>query len=289
MKKFAFFVVLFASVFSISCSEDNGSNPPQTVDDTDYFNFVFDGVDVPIESWTAVRSEDNFEVVGEAEDGRSMFFSFNAMGNLARATATPPMSPDFNWLHSYYHYTANYFDFNIVAIDETNKIIKVTYSGNLYENEFDLNSQSTPVEGSFNVHYTEIPPQIPGLGLSSVINGTEWHSVKSGTTISNGTDYTLEFNSDDAYLISLHFAEGVAAGTYSFDPSSETRVMLSRFDIALGTYIEYFSTGTFTISDIASEGPMSMMSGTFSFTAVHPVTSAEVEVTNGTFKTVFSN
>src|SRR5690606_16579978 len=98
MKKFAFLVVLFASVFSISCSEDDsGSNPPQTVDDTDYFNLMIDGTTVPVDNWLAARSENNFEIVGQVADGRNIIFEFNAMNNLAQVTVTPDPEMNFTW------------------------------------------------------------------------------------------------------------------------------------------------------------------------------------------------
>ncbi len=290
MKKISFFVFILLSALTISCSEEENSTPDNTVDDNDYFEYKMDGDVVPIDSWTALRSEDRFEVMGEAGDGSSIFFSFNADGDLARATSTPGSLSNNPWLNSHYEFTSNYFDFEIVAIDEANKIIKVNYSGNLYEEEFDLSSPSIPVEGTFNVHYIQVTPQIPGLGLKATIGNSEWNSVKYTTTISGFDDVTLDFNSDDAYKIALNFSnENLTVGTYEFTSSSTPKVTLSKYDPATQTYTDYACNGTLVITDRSPVGVHELLTGTFSFTAINPETNVTIQVTNGSFKEIFSN
>ncbi|HEX8563656.1 MAG TPA: DUF6252 family protein [Flavobacterium sp.] len=290
MKKISFLALLFISALTISCSEEENSEPDNSVDENDYFNYTADGVDVPIESWTAVRSEHNFEVVGQTAEGGTLYFDFNAMGDLARATSTPPIESDLPWQDSFYEFTSHYFDFEIVAIDEVNKIIKVNYSGNLYEEEYDLNSASTMVEGSFNVHYIEVEPIIPGLGVKAQIDDQDWYSVKSSTTIIGIDDITVETNSDDAYKISLHFNDSdLTVGMYDFTNGSTPEVILSKYDPATQTYTDYECTGTLVITDKSVDGVLPMITGTFSFTAFHPQNDTEIRVTNGVFKQFYSN
>src|SRR5690606_24691908 len=105
--------------------------------------------------------------------------------------------------------------------------------------------------------------------------------------ISGSANYTLDFYSDDRNMISLHFVEGVTTGTYAFSPSSQTSVTLSRYDVASGSYIEYNCTGTVTISEAISEGMISLIAGTYSFTAVDPDNGSIINVADGTFKTIY--
>lgn len=288
MKKITFLAFLIVSSLFISCSEDeNTSNP--TVDETESFTYASNGTNVPITAWSAVRSGDTFAVVGTAADGSTVNFDFNTFGDLAKVSAIPDSESSAPWLQTFYEYTSHYFDFDIVAIDEAAKIIKVTYSGNLYEQEFDLTSPSTSIEGGFNLHFTDVTPQIPGLGFSADINGETWHSVKSSVTVLGDNNVTLDFNSDDAYKFALSFPhDEITVGTYAFTASSPTKMMISRYDADSGVYIDYNGSGTLEITDISNVGIFEIYSGTFSFTATNPENNSQISITNGTFKTTYN-
>ena len=288
MKKIKLFAFLaFSSVLSISCSSDGDGGG---VDQNEYFNYTTEGNDINITTWQAYRTEDAFEVLGQASDGTSMYFDFDVHGNLARASSTPADTSLDPWMSSYQNFPSHFFNFYIVGIDESSQMIKVNYSGKLYEDEYDINSAFSTVSGSFNVHYDVLTPNIADIHFTAKIGGQNWYSVTSTTSIYGWNDMHLQYTSGDAYMIDLNIdPENVAEGNFNFTTSSTVnRVILSKYNVSTDEYDEYASSGNLTITDIQDLGfGYKLLIGTFTINATSG--SGSVQVTNGSFKTVFSN
>jgi hypothetical protein len=283
--------LLFALIILNACSSDSGDSGGGG-STADSFTYKVEGVDVPVPTITAIRHENIIEILGQNADGRSMFLTFNKFGQLIRATSTSTTTDPFNWKNSAYDFSLNTFDFELVSLDETNKTVSVTYSGKLYDDEYDLaNSTFTNVSGTANVHYTETAPAVTGLGVTAKIAGNDWRAVKVGLT-NNGAieNVVVDENSDDAYKIGFYMDQiNTAAGTFTFTgASANNKVILSKYDSVTNEYVDYTCSGTFqlTLKDTDGFGN-TIISGTFSFTAVPP-TGPTIQVTNGVFKEYYN-
>ncbi|HLA55154.1 MAG TPA: hypothetical protein VK623_03575 [Flavobacterium sp.] len=290
MKKITLFAFVLISAMAISCSSDGDGG---SVDSNVYFNYTADDAAIAVPAITALRVENNFEVMAQNADGRSMYLNFKKSGQLIRATSTSSNDDPFNWKNSGYDFSKDSFNFEIVAIDESAKIIKCNYSGKLFEDAYDqANSAFANVSGSFNVHYTEMAPNIADLGTNAKIGGNDWKSVKTGLTNNGDMDNVEVYtNSDDAYSISIFVnLFETTTGTYNFTgASTNNKVTLSKYDTTTDSYVNYTCTGTFDLDAITDDGFGDyLIQGTFSFTAVNPNDSSTIQVTNGTFKEYFN-
>lgn len=280
MKTIKLLSFLFLSILITSCSSEDDSG-----DSTPSSSFIVNGSNITLTSATALRVENTLQIVASASDGSSMDLTFDKFGNLGEVRY---FDAEFNSNENFQHFKANYFTFNLISINETQKKVEVSFSGNLYEEEDDLNSASIVVSGSFNLPYTEQTPTISGLGLSCKIAGTDWYDVEFWDNGFWSVD--RKFISDDEYMIIMKFTdEAIQPGSYNFTTSSENGIQLAKYDTETNTYIEYNAVGTLTISSNSEFSPLiSVVDGTFSFTATNPSNpSDQIQVTNGTFKTNF--
>jgi hypothetical protein len=290
MKKFNLLVLLFVSSILFSCSSSDDSDTTTPTDETSYFNYKLNSQTIPVASWTALRSENNFEVLGEVGNGRSIYVSFDNLGHIIRVGTTPEIGSSLPWQNNFFDFSANYFSLQVVSIDDINKKVKVNFSGKVYDNDFDITSAFSNVEGSFNVNYIDVAPQIAGLGVTAKLNGADWKSVKSTQSASGSfQNLSLEHNSDDIYKISILMnSASTSTGTYTFNGASSTnKVILSKYNIATNQYIDYVCTGTFVLTQKQSNTGYVLISGTYSFTAVNPIDNTQIQVTSGTFKTTY--
>lgn len=285
-----FAILLVISVISSCSSDDTSSNS----NSKESFTYKLNNVNIPIISWTALRTENFIEVLGVASDGSSIYVSFDKFGNFERVGSTSPINSSIPWRDSFYEFSSNYFNFELVAIDETSKTVKVNFSGKLYEDMFDLSSSSSMVEGNFNVKYVDQPaPEVPGLGTSLKINGTAWNSIKESQTdgFFSGSNITLVAQNDDAYSFALTINHNnTQKGTFNFTPSSTVnKVVLSKYDPATNLYVDYTGTGTLVITDKIVGSQNTLIKGTYVFTAKDPKTNNSITITEGAFKTIYEN
>ena len=281
---------MFVSLF-VSCSDDSDSstdNNPNTIEE--HFDYTYDGQAVPVTILEAVRSEDRFAVNATTADGmRNIEIEFNKYGDVGEVLAITGS----NWQAAYYYNKSNYFTFTLVEIDEENKTIEGTFSGKVYDDEYDITSDFNTVSGSFKVAYTEEAPEVAGLHFDAKINGANWYSTQSNQSfdlISGGAE--LSNVSDDKYELTLVIdTDDVTTGTYAFDNNSAfNKVNVGIFNEADGyAPVAEINSGTLTITQITPGTTYTLVSGTFSFTATDPATGQTITVTNGSFKTAFNN
>lgn len=289
MKNLAFFLLIFNGILLSSCSQEQDATPINKVDETDYFTYSAFETPVEIATWNAVLRGEMFEVVGELANGDNIIFNFNRSGNLAYAMYDPDSETLHPILKSPYEYSSHYFDFSIVAIDTERKIIKVSFAGNLYEQEFNLESHSTPIEGVFNVHYTETAAEENALSVKAKIENEMWYGVKKAVTISDDI-VIIDVNSDDDMKIVVQFnSQSLSTNTYNFTSSSENKVSLSRYNVATQSYDDYESEGTLVVTEITPSALGQTISGNFTFDAPDAISGLVYHVRTGTFSVFVAN
>jgi hypothetical protein len=291
MKTIKFFALLLIFVGFYSCSSDDDGGGGQSVDQDQYFTYVEDATDYPIEYISALRTENVFELVAEGE-GRSIYLNFDKWGQLILASSDN--TETFEGRTSQYYYSQESFNFEIVAIDEAEKIIKVTYSGKLYEDQWDPESDYVQVSGTANVTYIEnnVDPAFANMGVTAKIGSAQWRAVKSETTDGwDGIPISVHAVGEDRWKITFRLdTPELSAGTISFTSASTNRVYLSRYNPATGSFTEYQSSGTLVIDELVSSGWGShIIRGSFTFTATNPDDNSVVQVQNGVFKQFYNH
>jgi len=290
MKNFKRVFVLLVSVLAIGCSPSDDIESKE-VPASDSFVYSYDNEEVSISSWNAVKVENTLLVTGSAEDGRKFAIEFNKFGNLSSANSYSTTDFGFPLTNSFEYFKSNYFDFELVGIDEVNKRVSVNFSGDLYEDNYDINSTTHFVQGSFNVSYSEQEPQIAGLEVSAKINGKDWYATdgnQSGGFFS-GSDIELYMISDDEYFISFAMNhDNTTALEYNFDENSTVnKVAFSEYDPATDEIVEYQTSGTFNITEKNEGLQITQIIGTYNLTARNG--SNVIEVTQGKVNLAYFN
>lgn len=277
-------------LFIISCSSD-GSDSDE-ISNKDSFNYKYENESVNINSWQAVKSENTIAISGTGDAGEVVFFQFNVFGNLSSVTVLTGETDDVGFQKSYYSYEyfkSNYFNFDLVGIDEANKRVSVKFSGDLYEEEYDIDSESRNIEGSFNVKYTEVTPQISGLEVSAKINGDSWYSTSTFLSAGSSTSplSLIHYSDDENFISYTIYPNEVNTGTYQFDQNSTVyKIDFSQYDPITNDFINYETTGVFTIDEYNVGFGISQIKGTFSLIAKNE--DEVITITEGKINDVYS-
>jgi len=290
MKKIQLFAFVCLVSLAISCSSDDGGSTGGSFEPS--FEYTFDGTPITTSAAQGQKSGNSMVVIAGDTQGNSIQFQFDKFGNLGSVSATPSdfEMPDYD---SHQNFSGHYFTFNLIEVNESNKTVKASFSGKLYEDETNLNSDFKEVSGTFWVKYIEVTPTVAGLEVSAKINGNDWYATSSYTT--NGTQGWDTFIhhelSDDEYKIMLGFDDtNMSAGVHPFTPATQTiYATVAKYNLQTKEYETFNSTGTLEITGTETFGIITIVSGTYSFTAVNPSDSSEtITVTNGKFKSVYS-
>ena len=289
-------IMIFALVLNACSSSSDPAPAPTTtpVNTAEYFNYKIDGETISVPQWLAERRENTIEIVGQGSNGKTIYLNFNSYGNIGDVSAyslTPGSTIPIRDAQQYH--TNQSFNFNLVAIDDINKIVKVTFSGKVYEDGYDLTSPFVLVEGDFQVKYTQLAPAVAGLAVNAKIAGNDWYSTKGDLTggLGPNSDLTLYFYNGGVYKIGITINRSASIiGTYSYNTTSAVnKVVLSKYNTTTRDYDNYNCSGSFTISGKQVLITNTIITGTYSFTAVDPATSTPITVSNGTFKNRFLN
>jgi len=287
MTKIKFIAFILLTTLITSCSSDeNNSDNPSTVGS---FDFVYNNEAKKISSWEAIKMDDFIEVSGQTTDGIGIDLKFNTYGNLyqgfTHGTSTPSIVP----MHEVSEiFTANTFTFTMVELNTTNKTVKVKFSGKLYDDGYDFESNYSinpsnfiTVSGSFDVSYTNLVPDIPGLGTFAKIDGKDWHAMSFGSTTSL-SQTALNVENDGEYNLGIVFPKGdLKTGTFPFTSNNfANRISFEKFDLATHEFIEYNVAGTVTYTTVTNY----YVEGTFNLVATHPVNGTKIVITEGKFK-----
>ena len=292
LKKVFFFLI---TALVVSCSSDDAdtvTNEQAPITGADNFSYKIDGRTVAITNIVAQRSGSSLAVSGYATDGTAISVEFNEFGNLGGVSAYSISNFDIPTRSEFHYFKSNYINFELVAIDAAAKKVKVTLSGKVFDDEFDLNSDFSVVEGSFQVTYRDVVPAVANLGVFAKIDGADWHgteTIQSGGFF-DGEDLTLYESNDTKYTIGIVTNNANSTiGTYNFGPAlSSNKIVLAVYNPTTHEDVEYISTtGTMKLTAKTSSLPFTIIEGTYSFTAKHPTNGSTITVTDGTFKSVY--
>lgn len=206
------FLFLVALTASCSSSDSGGSSTAST--------FVLNGANVALTSSSAQRSENSFAIIADASDGSSIQILFNKFGNLEEFSYWDATDSYKN--HEYYK--SHYFTFNLISVNESTHKVKVSFSGTVYLDEWDLTSATKEVSGTFDLPYITQTPTLTGLGLSCKIAGNDWYETDFWDNGFGNVDRKY-INDDDKMIIMRFTDEEIAAGTYAFTTSRSESVV----------------------------------------------------------------
>ncbi|HMI08175.1 MAG TPA: hypothetical protein VK528_11550 [Flavobacterium sp.] len=281
------FCIILATVAGCSSNDDDPVTVP-VVETPSVFKMDVNGVEKYNISSAVVFKTENTILIKLSNTNR---ISFDASGQFGffKLDLDLPSPGQTSLFYSFREFSSNYFDFNLEQIDEVHKRIKGTYSGYLYANEANLNSEIKYVSGYFDLAYRDLVPTVSGLKNHARINGNDWnrtnkYSIQAADGI--GTHVIQHDLSDGEYKIMVNYdLTHTPVGTYNFIPADATnKIQLAKFDTVTNTYINYNCTGTLVITK--REGDI--FGGTYQFTAVNPNNPADViQVTDGDFKLVY--
>lgn len=283
--KFLFFLLAFAC---FSCSEDSGDSSADGLDTNNYYTLIREERQIDLHEMTVVRTEHGFRV-GDKGYPRMWGFTFDDTGRFGEMyfKFTPLGYNQMMTRYSYPDFSSNYFDFNLISIDEVNKRVKFSFSGKLYQYLDNLDIERNDISGEFDLYYIDNVPLIPGLTNEALIDGDQWRQVSLVKREIPG-GFETESKSDDAYKMIIRNNLGTAVGNYNFDAASTTNcVYLYKFNTDTRTYTVYNTAGTMTVTakTLLSNQDSFTLTGNYNFTATNPNNSADViQVTNGSFK-----
>ena len=289
MKYLLKILVVLITITTIGCSSSDDSNDPQQVENT--FTYNYEGVNIPITSIQAIKVENTIAVTGLSDQGKAFAIEFNKFGDLSSANSYSVTDFSFPLSISFAYFKSNYFNFELLEVDEINKRVSVSFSGNLYEDEYDINSTTHTVQGSFNVSYTEQTPQVSGLEVFAKLNGVDWYSTtgsQSGGFFS-GSDIELNRYSDDEYFIGLSMNhDNTTAQSYDFASNAiVNKVTFKKYDPSTNDFIDYETSGIFNITEKTVGLQITQVVGTFSLTATNG--SEVINITQGRFNQLYSS
>ncbi|MEN9324138.1 MAG: hypothetical protein RL699_1918 [Bacteroidota bacterium] len=299
--------ILVVLVFLGGCSSTDPVTPnpdPDPVVPTDYCKMSVDGTEFifdPLQNNApnAVYAQitgDKFKITFN-----SLFFAgstnwtrfelvFTKQGKFMSCTR-------YSGFSSYKYYPAHYFNLTIDSLDEINKKIKLHFSGKIYLNKLNLNSEANDLSGELEMKYSgdetayggmTIGPGIPQF-CTAKFNGTAWNALFEHSYSS--------FTAEDPYKIFIHFGvNATQPGTYPIQLGNsdangelnrqETYVAFYKFNTQTLQFDRYVVTGELAYSYREYHGgnEYSYM-GTFHFTAVNPNDPNDtIQVTDGDFR-----
>jgi len=282
-----FICILFFSVL-IGCTTNSVSDtgPEPKVPETNIFNMAINGIELN-QSVDIVKVENNF-VITSYYINKLSFDKEGHFGNLTIDLHSGSSNVT-SLFYSLTNYSSHYINFKITAIDEVNKRIKGTLSGNIYHDPFNKNSESKYVVVNFDCNYLDVIPVVKNLKNQTKINGIDWNSTYKYTTagaFGNNNNITQHYVSDNEYEIMVNYnLQNISLGTYNYTVTATTNnIKLAKYDVVTGTNVTYNSLGTLNI--VQKENQF-ILSGNYSFTAVNPNNSNDIiQVTDGLFKLV---
>lgn len=278
MTKLKFIAFILFTALMASCSSDD--NKDENESEESYFNFTYNNETKTVTTWEALKQGDFIEVLGTSSQGLAIDFKFNIYGNLYQALTNPATAnSNFPHLEASEIFTANTFTFTLENLNTTDKTVQVKYSGKVYENGYDLDSESVNVSGSFKVSYKEIDPLIPNQGTSAKIDGKDWHGLSMSTSNENGVKI-LNIDNDSEYNFGITLPDDSETGAHTFTNDSEIKVAFQKYDLTTKEYVNYEVAGTITYTTISDF----YVEGKFSLTATHPTNNSKIVISNGSFK-----
>ena len=280
MKKILKVLLLVSIAILTSCSsDDNNVGTPVLAE-----FFKINDINVPVTIARAIKTDNliNIEVTGEFG---SIFFYINPFGRMYDASGEINTANGTDTFESFDNNPSIEFNFNLLEFDPINKKIKGKFTGKLYSDPYNLNSESSKWDGVFNITYSEnvVSANYSNRLTTAKIGNLDWVGTSFGFSPNDiQNTYGLYVKSNDAYFMTIviPFYNRVS-GNYTFNTSSQVyKVFLYKYDSTLNERVEYSTSGNINFTDINSY----FVKGTFNFIATHPTNGTTINVTNGIFK-----
>ena len=280
MKKYIY-LLLSISLFltAISCTKEESS------DDQEFFEYKYENNDVSITQWEVVKNGDRF-VIQAMGSGKNFAIELDEYGHLASAASYSTTDMSFPLSESFEYYSSYSFHINSFDIDVDNKMIKVSFDGLLYEDNYDIDSTTHNVSGKFNLKYAEVTE----TALSKMfckIDSNDWRETDGSNSFSGSYEIEMSAYNDDAYILHLNFNTSniTTCNNQPFNDNSSLKMYLDIYDPQNDDFIYCPSNGIISITNHTAPTRLSygFVEGTFSFTAVNSNTNQTYTINNGTF------
>ena len=302
-----YLLICFLFVFT-SCSSSDNTEPD--LGPTYYQKLNVDGTQVKDLSFHddpngmpafAYRSFDllrlNINYVNAANNIEYQFrFNFNEYGDLGEVYIAyqPPWPSGYLWYKNFLYDAAQHFHFVLEEYDAVKNTVKGNYSGKIYIDPEDENSDFITVEGSFHLKIIDEQNSVTHLykNIKLNMNGQDWKVMQRldrGSFPYEGAhdDIALQFVSDDKFKIVMGYVRDNQIGSHTFDNTS------TNFFVKLGKYnpmtnqFDYYIISHGMLSLTTSQYMTAVnyqTTGTFSFAATNPFPPYDtINVTNGSF------
>ncbi|MFY7666219.1 hypothetical protein [Flavobacterium sp.] len=272
----------------ISCSSD--------LDQSDSFKITLDGFTSDLEN----KDTDNefYEVTVSPNFvrltcslggvyGNNLELLFTRKGEFVRGNLFFNGYGDGNYTFKNYRYFAsNFFICEIIEINENTGKINMRFSGNLYENDLDLNSYSRAISGEITVSFLTSEDPILALQFQGTeqycdcsINGEVWRPLYT-TPMST-------FWNEGPYEIKVSIAKLAPIGTHEIGSyNGQNNVSVRKFNPQTLTYEEFVVQGTVSYSYREFHGARFYSNiGTFSLNGVNSSNPQEtIVIPDGVFR-----
>ncbi len=278
-------ILLLVAFTAFSCSSsDNGSEPilPDAM--------TINGVPIEIISQSSTYYYNNyFEVRMVTSSHLDINILFDKYGNFIRAETNQTSE----FFASYPYFSSNYFNFELKSINIAKGKCVIDFSGPIYEDRYDMNSNSATLSGHLNLKVWFTQPGSDfnqNSGIFAQVDGKNWFSPTPVTY--SADDYFKNSYSvcDDEYRLVFNTSgTNTPIGQYDFTEATlHNCVKVEKFDTTTLSYKLWKTQGNMKITNKTQPYQYGYyMYGTFSLTASNPENSAEtVHFKNGIFNTL---
>jgi hypothetical protein len=190
---------------------------------------------------------------------------------------------------NYAYYNSHYFDFQLSPIDPQTGDCTIDFSGTVYQDRYDLNSDAKTISGHISI--TAPTPAtslnwIPNKGMYADVDGGDWFADEPLYQIfESDSDFTnVYFVSDDHYRLVFNLSgTQTVNGTYDFTPATvHNCIKVEKFNTTTRQYELLATTGTMQVTNkVEAFQGIFYLSGNFSLTAANPDNPAEPIHFNG--------
>lgn len=280
--------LIFLTIFFYSCSSD--SNLQEEI--SPYFlNISTNNTPLVLENWEAVKDGDYFMI------SASKFHSVEANGNVLTNKFFILFHKDGTVINIYINDVSrgaylrpiynlkNRFNFNIGSIDEVNKKIELSFSGQILKS--DTSGIYEDVSGSIFLPFENLHPNIPSIanyGTTCKLNNQNWRGLgKLGHGEPN--QYFIQIFGDDEHSIELVLPrDNLQPGTHTYSGG------IAAFNDYSINYLKYNDQNFLADEDFITSGNITItekgfgyVKGTFSFSSYNSNTGENIVVSDGFF------
>ena len=251
MKKIIRFLLLTTLSLMLGC--DIKEDEQLLVDE--FFSVKIDGEDYVFDTFDVYKYNDNYEVRGSINNQETLYIRFNANGVLDRAHFYNTGTPNQINYKTFYYFPKETFRISNLIIDDTNNVVKANFEGLIYDDSFDLSSDTMSVtQGVFNLVFIDSMPNEDEF-IDATVDGQRFESMKHFETSYDLGGFRISGMSDNEYTLTLNLGEEpFLAGTYMFSNSNEINSVGIEFNDPYNDISEAYNvSGTLVIDELESE------------------------------------